>query len=504
MKIISSKEMSRIESEAFHAGASDLQFMESAADGIFKIISKVIDKGGLPKNILLLCGKGNNAGDAYLTGTLLLQENYKVIALQLAEINTASSLCQLQHKNFLEQGGEVISVSSEKDLLFPSSHSIIDGLFGTGFHGKIEDIYASAITMANQSSLPIFSIDIPSGIDGNTGNIVSISIQAQHTICLELPKTGIFLRDAWNHVGRLHYVDFGLDAQSIQNAQEDFILLEEDKARNLFPPISTNRHKYEAGYVVGLAGSSGMAGAAILSSLAALRSGAGIMRLIHPDAMQAELAGAPYEIIKQSYQEKEEDLILATLNTASAIFIGPGLERSEKTESLLKTIIPNIEKPCVLDAEALHCFAKNKTPLARNCIMTPHIGEMHKLLHLKKKSILDENFIASCAHFAYENNVTLILKGSPSFLFHKGKSTVINPYGTPAMATAGTGDVLTGIIAALLAQGLSLYNAAYLALYLHSRAGEESALEKGPYSLLASDLIEKLSSVFLKGIKNSN
>ncbi|SCA63508.1 Bifunctional NAD(P)H-hydrate repair enzyme Nnr [Chlamydiales bacterium SCGC AG-110-M15] len=495
MKVISAKEMALIEAEAFKEGASDEKFMDNAGAGIAEIISKDIEENHYDRHITLLCGKGNNGGDAYVAGKILMDRGYHVEALRLAALATSSPLCKKNHDIFVNGGGRVTVIENEGDLPIPRSGVFIDGIFGTGFRGEIYGTYASTIAMANKTRLPIYSIDIPSGVNGSTGKVSDITIKAKHTIFLGLPKTGMFLNNAWAYVGKLHGVDFGLDHKYVDSTNADFILINKNSALKLLPEINRTRHKYEAGYVVGLAGSPGMPGAALLSSLATLRSGAGIMRLIHPDGMQAELAHSPYEIIKQAYKTNENDLVLATLNCANATFIGPGIGRSNQTIDLLSEILPQIEKPCVLDADALNILAEFNIQLPRNVIMTPHIGEMHRLLRLKEKSKLSQDFIMQCADFATQNKVTLLLKGSPSFLFQEGHPIAVNPYGDPGMATAGTGDVLTGIVTGLLAQGLLIYDAAYLASYLHAKTGEHAAKQQTSYSILASDLINSLASV---------
>ena len=492
MKVIAAKEMARIENLAFTEGSSDEEFMCNAGAGIARVIEREITAHKHEKQITLICGKGNNAGDAYVAGTLLIQKWYQVKALQLVPINECGPLCQKQLKHFEENKGKVHLVQAEEDIEFPRSGILLDGILGTGFRGKVEGIFHTAISAANDSRLPTIAIDIPSGLNGNTGETGGIAIEAFITIFLCLPKTGFFIRDGWNHVGELHRVDFGLKNKHLKSSQADFVTVTHSQASSLLPPVIRNRHKYQAGYVVGIAGSPGMPGAALLASYASLRSGAGIVRLLHPDGMQAELANSPYELIKQAFTPNSEDNLIPILNEATSTFVGPGLGSSEQSKILLRKILPKITKPCVIDADALNILSIEKIPLPEHSIMTPHSGEMHRLLGLKEKHPLDLNFIHLCSSYCEENNVTLILKGSPSFIFHPGETPLVNPYGDPGMATAGAGDVLTGLLASLLAQGLSTKDAAYLGVYIHALAGENASKQLSSYCIVASDLIDAL------------
>jgi hydroxyethylthiazole kinase-like uncharacterized protein yjeF len=492
VKVIAAKEMSRIEAIAFTEGSSGEEFMYNAGSGIANVIEREIAIHEHKKQVTLLCGKGNNAGDAYVAGTLLTQKGYQVEALQLVPSEQCSPLCQNQIQHFQEKNGKIRLIKAHEQIELPSSGILLDGILGTGFHGKVEGLFHAAISKANQSLLPTIAIDIPSGLNGNTGETGGIAIEAFITIFLCLPKTGFFIRNGWKYMGKLQLVDFGLKTKYVNSSEEDFITMTHAHASSLLPPILRNRHKYQAGYVVGIAGSPGMPGAAILASYAALRCGAGIVRLLHPDGMQAELANSPYELIKQAFYTGKEEELIPTLNDAAATFIGPGLGSSEGSKTLLRKVLPKIKKPCVIDADALNILSMEKISLPQYTVMTPHSGEMHRLLGLKEKHPLNMDFIHLCSKFSKENNVTLILKGSPSFVFQPKETPFVIPYGDPGMATAGTGDVLTGIVASLLAQGLSTKNAACLGVYLHALAGEHASKQLTSYSVIASDLIDAL------------
>jgi hydroxyethylthiazole kinase-like uncharacterized protein yjeF len=496
MKVVTSQEMAHIESLAYRDGSSESDFMEEAGSGIALAVQEFIDAHNIEKHVILLCGKGNNGGDAYVAGVHLLQLGYDVFAFQLTPVQNCSSLCQQNHYRFLAEGGYVREVDSIEDVAFPMHGLIIDGIFGTGFRGEVKDLFAAVIAAANLSGLPIIAVDIPSGLNGDTGEANGEVIIATETAFLGLPKTGFFLNDGWNHVGVLRYVDYGLPQQYIEQTTADFLMITQEMVNAYIPPIKRNRHKYERGYVVGLAGSPGMPGAAILSSWAALCGGAGIVRLLHPDGMQNELAASPYELIKVPYKAGNIEDILTPLEKATALFIGPGIGREQETRQLLHSLLPRLTKPCVIDADALTLISEENIALPEQAILTPQKAELERLLKLPSHTPLNMDLLKKCQEYAEDKKVTLILKGGPTFIFQPGEPIVVNPRGDPGMATAGSGDVLTGLLAALLSNGLTPHHAAMLGVYLHAVSGEYAAEEKSSYCMTASDIILHFPEAF--------
>ncbi len=504
MKVVSAHQMAYIESLACRDGASESEFMEEAGTGIALAVNDFIDSRGLDHEIILLCGKGNNAGDAYIAGLHLIKLGYEVTAYQIAPINNCSSLCQQGHYRFVSEGGSARELTYIEDFSFPTNGIIIDGIFGTGFSGEVKDPYFSIIKKANESKLPIIAIDTPSGLNGDTGEVHDIAIVAAATTFLGLPKTGFFLKQGWSHVGKLLYIDFGLPKEYVEETEFDFIMLSTDIVKPLLPPIKNNWHKYERGYVIGLAGSPGMPGAAVLSSWSALNGGAGIVRLLYPEGMETELSAIPYELIKTSYNHENYDEIVNLLNEASAFFIGPGLGRKNTTKILLQKILPHLIKPCVIDADALTLIADSDIKFPEKTILTPHKGEMQRLLKSEKIQNIDSEFLKTCQKYSEDNKITLILKGGTTFIFHPDKPIMVNARGDPGMATAGSGDVLTGLLTALLAQGMIPHEAAILGVYLHAIAGEFAAYDKSSYCITAGDIIDRFPEAFLFKNTESN
>ena len=484
IKVVSAQEMARIEALAIKSGCSEEEFIKQAGLSIAQLASEIIDQQHLSKEVLLLAGKGNNGADAFAAGVSLLEDGYQVRAFHLASLEECAPLCKKYAERFRKKGGELFLF--EQGLEFGSDLLILDGLVGTGFLGKAEGTLKAIILQANASGLPILAIDIPSGLNGSTGDGETV-ISAGWTIALGLPKVGFFLRNGWNFVGDLRIGDFGLPEEWMNQAQEAGYLPDWNLLKQKLPKPVRNRHKYQAGFVVGYAGSSHYSGAAKLASLAALRSGSGIVKLFYTRSSQEEMRDAPFEVIRIPWDESEWD---EAVKRANAIFIGSGIGRSEEAMTWLEKHVRTLSKPVVLDADAL----LSNIAMPGTSICTPHRGEMLRLLGVEK---LDEpELLAQTRAFCEKKRTILVLKGSPTWIFEPGKKPYIIAHGDPGMATAGSGDVLTGILASLLAQGCSPIDAAVLGAMLHALSGEAAAKEKTSHCMIASDLIEFLPKAF--------
>jgi len=478
-KIVSAEEMQRIEKAS---GCDPAKLMDKAAEGIAHITEEFISQLNLPKKVILLTGKGNNAGDAYTAGALLRKKGFSVLAVTAFPLKEYSPLCRKRHDRFIKCGGKVTDLS---DVDTEGYGVILDGLVGTGFKGKASGSLAKAIEWANQTNLPILALDIPSGLNGTTGEVESVAIDAIGTIYLGLPKIGFFIGKGWDYVGDLAGVDVGLPEKSLIEAKEEALLL--DPTSLHLPALKRSRHKYEAGYVLALAGSPQMAGAAALATAGVLRSGAGIVRLF-------SIAGTPSNQLLAEVIHEEYDLkrIQEESKRAAAYLVGPGLGRTPAVEKILQQLLPTVRLPAVLDADALYFLAKNPSwKIPSHSILTPHHGEMEKLLNQKPS-------LKTCQAYVEKHQTTLVLKGAPTIIFHPKKKPLVIAHGDPGMATAGSGDVLTGILAGLLAQKIAPHEAAALGVYLHARAGEIAALNLTSYCMIASDILNYLPEAYLE------
>lgn len=463
--IVTAEEMRRLEKLSKE---TEDNLMECAGKGIAKALQKYLD--GRP--VYLFVGKGNNGGDALVAGRYLLKQGIQVRGFHLFPWKECSPLCQKNADLFKKAGGKLERFYEGAKF----EGIILAALVGTGFTGKAEGLLAEAIHAANQSGSPIVALDAPSGLNCTTGAVETVAIKADRTFTIGLPKIGFFIGKGWDHVGRIEVIDIGLpvkEAKAVAHLFEPPVLL---------PPMIRSRHKYQAGYVLAVAGSPGMPGAAMLATLSALRTGAGIVRLFHPKGMEPELACAPYELIRECWNPKR---FKEEMKRARALLIGPAM--GKKSGVLLKQLLSLVNLPSVIDADALYLLAKHpEWKIPKDAILTPHHEEMKRLLGGKAPTL------DACQRYADKNKTTLVLKGAPTIIFHPKEIPIISMRGDPGMATAGTGDVLTGVIAGLLAQGLKPREAAVLGAFLHGLSGELCAFEKSSYGLIASDLIEKL------------
>src|SRR3990167_1428529 len=461
-KVVFPKEAARIDQLAISAGCSEEAFVMEAGR---KVATRCLPFA--PKKVTLLVGKGNKGADCLAAGIALKERGVEVEAFFFFLSDSSSPINQKLRALFPKH----IDASKKETFAFDTD-LIIDGLFGTGFTGQVKGNMETAIWMANCASKPIIAIDLPSGLNGTTGMVENVAIEATATVALGFAKIGCFLRKGWNHVGKLSVEDFGLPLQWQERAHAVAWLPE--KKDFTLPKIVRNRHKYEAGYLVGVAGSSTLRGAPKLAGLAALRAGAGIVRIFHKE----EIGEMPNELIGQKWNLQE---LKKELKRATALFIGPGMGK------LSLRFLKECPIPLIVDADGL----QEKVIYPKKAILTPHRGEMARLLGWSSLPF-EEELLFACAQFVERHQVILLLKGGPTFLFAHGKMPLILMHGDPGMATAGSGDVLTGIIGALLAQKLPPYEAAALGAILHGIAGEIAAAKKGSYGLIASDLIDAL------------
>ncbi|HEV3270437.1 MAG TPA: NAD(P)H-hydrate dehydratase [Candidatus Rhabdochlamydia sp.] len=476
IKVVTTQEMKDVESRAFQKGCSELEFMQQAGISVAMEVDKFTQERKLPKEVLLFAGRGNNAGDGFAAGAILVAKGYSVIAYPIYPLERFSALCRNMYENFCAQGGKIEFSLEKIQQRMNNSGLILDALVGTGMKKRADNELAAAIEIANCSNLPILSIDIPSGLNGTTGEVGSIAIRATKTIYLELAKTGFFLRDGWEHVGEIVRGGFGLQEDKIKASA---CLLNVSSLK--LPVIQRSWHKYQKGYVVAVAGSEEMPGAAILASYAALRSGAGIVRLFSSDKVTV-----PYEIIHQTLDDKNFDTLDQEITRAKAVLVGPGLGRI-KTDIIVQHLL-KVSKPLVIDADALYSLAKHPSwKIPSSCILTPHKQEMKRLLGLDTKQEID--WLSLCQNYVDEKQTTLVLKGAPTFIFASSHLPLIITQGDPALATAGSGDVLTGVIAALLCHRLTPRYAAALGCFIHAIAGEKAAKDLTSYGVIAADLL---------------
>ena len=456
--------------------------------------------------ILIICGKGNNGGDGFSAASILDDNNYNVKVHSIIPENKISGE-GLEY--FLECKNKGVRISFGlvlENIRYPDL--IIDGLFGTGFRKGMSSEIFSLIQWINQSDSQILAIDIPSGLNGDTGEIESVAVKADMTITFGHPKLGMVLRKGPEYCGQIIEDDIGFpEISEVELGGIDWRRFSENTCKELLKKPKIDNHKYTSGKVLVIAGSRGMTGAALLSTNAALRSGVGLTLTTHPSSLNYIYETNITEGMTFGLPDKDQgffnishfDLIMEKVQWADSVLIGPGLGRNKSTQTLIKKLVKSIEKPLVLDADGLFPYAGALNELSNKgspLIITPHFGELSHLINIEVETIISD-FPKVIEYILKNFDHTLLIKQVPVCTIKNNKA-VINVSGNPGLATAGTGDILSGIIAGFLAQGLNGFNSASLGAFIHGKASDELISSKGFRGQIASDLLEALPSVISK------
>jgi ADP-dependent NAD(P)H-hydrate dehydratase / NAD(P)H-hydrate epimerase len=498
-------------------GIPGIILMENAGKGV---VDAIIEKYGSPagKRFTIVCGKGNNGGDGFVVARHLhrLGAIVKVILLTKAREIKADArvnldvLLKMDTKGTASHGIKVVEVSSSKAALkFSQCDYIIDAILGTGFTGEVSGLYRRAIEAMNKSNAKRIAIDVPSGLNSDTGLVRKTAIHASLTVTMGLNKLGLTLSKSIDYAGVVKVVDLGVSLDvDIPNKPSTF-LVHRDDVKNILPVRPLTTHKYDFKKIYVLAGSRGLTGAAAMTANTALRAGGGLVVLGTPKSIYPILARKLTEIMVDPLEETEEgtiglgakNRILEKLDWADIVVVGPGLSKNEETQRIIQDIVSTSGKFLLIDADGLSAIPIGspvwKTNSKKKVILTPHVGELSRLIDIPSQEI-EDNRIEIAREYAKKLNVTLVLKGAPTVTGTSSGNVYINSTGNPGMATAGTGDVLSGIIAGLLAQRMDKDDAAFSGVYLHGFAGDLANEQVGEKSLMAMDLYESLSDAFKK------
>lgn len=495
-------------------GLSGYELMERAGCRVAETAQQLLD-GVAGQAVAVACGKGNNGGDGFVAARYLHLWGASVTCHVLAA-RRALPVDAAKHLERLEEAGVVPDFRPDGPLALPDRPPalIIDALLGTGSKGPPRDPYCAAISEINLSPSPVLSVDIPSGLAPGCGFPQSrpraewTCVRADHTLAIGLMKVDLATFPGRSWCGGLEVADIGFTDSAVEAEGLYLSMPERSEMTDLIPVHRPGDHKGSRGKVTVVAGSGGMAGAATLASRAALRGGAGMVMLGAPAGLMDALTARHTEVMLRGLPETTEGTISlaagsdieALLSWADVLAIGPGLTRHEETAALVRRVVSNSERPVVIDADGVNAFAGKPDGLAGTApeiIMTPHVFELSRLTGMAADDI-EADRVGAARQAAGSLQVTLVLKGAASLVASPGGQVSVNPTGNPGMATAGSGDVLTGLIAALLGQGLRAWDAARLGVYLHGLAGDLGAEAMGPHSLVAGDLIDHLPAAFLR------
>ncbi len=518
MKVVTADEMKLLDQRASSDYAiPSLLLMENAARGL---VDQIERKFGIlhQKQVVILAGCGNNGGDGLAAARHLRMRGADVVVYLLSPIEKVEGDAKTSLRIWMQSGGILHDIAHIKwqklkqDL--KDSDLIVDALLGTGTSRPVEGDYARAILLINQegketarqSGRPVVAVDIPSGISADTGEVLGVAVKADYTFTIGLPKRGLFMQAGLEHRGAWNVVDIGLPPSLIEQSDLSCELIVPSDLMHLIPLRPLGAHKGAFGHLLVIASSRGKRGAAIMSSLAALRSGAGLVTCAHPKSL--DVGAFPMEVMTSPLPESQEGtlslsalpLLLKAMEGKSAVAIGPGLSQNEETVKLIQNLIMETPLPMVVDADGVNAVALDLSILKKRrgeLILTPHPGEMGRLIGKGSDAVQKDRF-SIATNFAQKWGVTLILKGAHTLIATPDGQIQVNNTGNSGMATAGTGDVLTGLIAGWIAQGVSPVDAAALGVYLHGLAGDLAKQAFG--SLIASDLIEKIPEA-MRGLK---
>jgi NAD(P)H-hydrate epimerase len=473
------EQVRRIERAAIErCGIAVPELMRRAADAAFAALRRHWPDA---RRIAVLAGSGNNGGDAFLVGALALQHGLEVEAFALA--GTGGSDPARARAAFAEAGGRV--TAHDVAIEFANFDVVVDGLFGIGLSRAVEGAAAALIGRVNAAHVPVLAIDIPSGLCADSGMRLGVAICADATVSFIAWKRGLFTGDAAGCVGAVELAPLDVPAAAFEGIVADAALLDGNVAA-LLPERRGNVNKSHFGHVLAIGGDLGMGGAIRLAGEAALRTGAGLVsvatRALHVSAL---IAGRPELMVRAVEQNGAIGDLLAR---ASVIAIGPGLGQQEWGAALWHAA-RDAELPFVVDADALNLLAREPRAL-HSAVLTPHPGEAARLLGCDTAAVQRDRFAAARA-LANRYESVVVLKGAGSLIADPAGQVRVCSWGNAGMASGGMGDVLTGVIAALLAQGLSPWDAACAGVALHARAGDRAAGD-APRGLVASDLFEPL------------
>lgn len=508
MNIVTAEEMRRLDRDAVSTyGIPVLLLMEQAGMGVVREMARRY--GDLAeRTIVVLAGKGHNGGDGLVAARHLLQCGARVRVFLTFPADASRGEARNQAEMFRKIGGRLLDPSNFDRAAFRSALTeadlIVDALVGTGLSAPIAGFAAELATDVNAAHTPVVAVDIPSGISADTGDALGVAVRADLTVTFALPKRGHFLSPGAEHTGELRVVDIGIPRRAIDTAALPLSLFTAEAAARCLPARPREGHKGTFGHVFVVAGSLGRSGAALLASRAALRTGAGLTTLACPESVLTAGEARPAEIMTLPLPETAErtlaaralDPLLAALKPAGAVAIGPGLSTQAETQAVIRELLARITVPMVVDADGLNALADHLEPLRRPhppMILTPHPGEMGRLTRLGSREV-QRRRIELAIDFARIHQVVLVLKGARTVVATPDGRATVNSTGNAGMATAGAGDVLTGVIAALLAQGLPVDQAARLGVYLHGSAGDLIAAEHGERGMLAGDLVDRIPS----------
>ena len=515
MKLVTAKEMKALDVQAQNDYAMPgILLMDNAAQAVAEAVHEALTalEG---ERVVIFCGGGNNGGDGLGAARWLQSYGVSVRAFVVgAALDAVQGDAAMELAMFTKAGGRVEALSTEDDwvlaeLAASKADVLVDALLGTGFHGELEGDVLRACELLNKSEKYILAVDVPTGVNADNGAVSENAVRADHTVTMALVKTGLLLYPGREYCGDIELADISMPVKLVEEYKSDKYRLTDEIVRELLPLRKANAHKGDAGRVVICAGSPGYTGAAALASDAAVKAGAGLVSLYTPLSSRDVLAIKLTEVMVHGLLERMPGIlgggaasdVASSAEAADVLAIGPGLGTSESTQEAVRTILQKITTPVVIDADALTALAGHTEILAAmqaQKVLTPHPGEMARLTGLEIAEI-EADRINIAKKYAEQWQAIVVLKGAPTVIGCPNGTVYVNSTGNSSLATGGSGDVLTGIIAGLAAQEISLQEAAICGVYLHGLAAELTGIDIGLAAGELADLLPQAREQVLYG-----
>ena len=513
MRVLNTQQMREADRQTIDdIGLPSIVLMENAGRQAVAAMEAAFEDLGSSK-VGVLCGRGSNGGDGFVVARTLAQRGIEAVVYLLGAVADVRGDARVNLEILGRVGVSVVEISNAQEWELHSSEIsecdlIVDAIVGTGFHGPLTGLLETVVADVNGLGVPVVAIDLPTGVSADSHELEGEAIEASMTVTLAAPKLPLILPPADAYGGDLVIADIGIPGAVIDELEGPWLeILTRERMRELVPARAADSHKGDFGRVLVVAGSLGRTGAAHLAALGALRSGAGLVTIATPRSCVATLAAMMPEYMTEPLEETRAGAIdFAAIDRvldikADIICIGPGIGQDPSTAAFVQAVVERAGVPLVIDADAINAFAGDPDRLTArdgvDVIITPHPGEMARLLDVSIEQVQSDR-LEHAREFAAARRVYVVLKGHRTIIAGPEGRSFVNLTGNAGMATGGTGDLLTGMIAAWFAQILDAEAACKLAVYVHGAAGDLAEADEGEVALLPSDIAERLGDALLE------
>ncbi len=494
-RVLTALQMKEIDKYTINTvGIQSVVLMERAALGVCEVIMELYSRND---RIIVICGSGNNGADGIATARILTQYGYHADAFIVGN-----------NERFTDEMAYQMKIAGKTGVTFVNRpcideyNVVVDALFGIGLSRNIDGKYKDIIEKVNKSHAEVIAVDIPSGVNGNSGEVMGVCIHADVTVTFGALKKGIILFPGSMYCGKVILKDAGFPDSVFATVNGCAGIIESEDIKAFLPERIPQSNKGTYGKLLVIAGSKNMCGAACMCAAAAYKTGVGLVTVFTSEANRTIVQTKVPEAVLKTYEEKSNfaELLKSEISKADYIVCGPGIGTSGDAAIMVGSVIDSGKK-ALFDADAINIISMNEklmNKLHKNIIITPHVGEFARLTGDDIESV-KKDLCGSCNSFSRRYNVICVLKDARTVTCSPEGDETINIYGNSGMSTAGSGDVLAGIIGGLACQGVTDYNAAVIGVVVHAMAGDYAAEEKGQYSLMASDIIENICKVMCGG-----